>query len=123
MNLFTRTIGRFLFAIPFLVFGIVHFINAHGMSAMVPQWIPGGLFWVLITGVGMIAASFSIMIQKWDRIATLLLGIMLLIFVLTIHLPSLLDEPMAVMSDLLKDISLAGASLLYAGYIASKPSK
>jgi putative oxidoreductase len=113
-----KTIGRYLFALPFLIFGLLHFINAQGMAAIVPGWIPGHIFWIILTGLAMIAAAVSILIQVWDRQATILLGVMLLIFVLTIHLPNTINDPSGAMGDLLKDTALAGASWLYAGFIA-----
>ncbi len=118
MDVLTKTIGRFVFALPFLVFGLMHFMKAEGMTGMVPGFIPGGVFWVYLTGIALIAASVSMMIQKMDKLAGLLLGIMLLIFVLTIHLPLVIDGDQTAMSNLLKDMALAGGAWLYAGFAA-----
>jgi uncharacterized membrane protein len=107
------TIGRFLYAIPMAVFGIFHFINASSMAGMVP--IPGGAVWVYITGVALLAAAISIMIQKKASLATLLLAIMLLIFALSIHLPAVIGGDQNAMPNLLKDMALAGAALFMSG--------
>jgi putative oxidoreductase len=112
------TVGRILFAVPFAIFGLLHFMNADGMATMVP--FPPELVWVYVTGLAHILAALSIIIQKKTGLATLLLGIMLLIFALTIHLPGVLsgDEATMAMSmpGLLKDLSLAGAAF----YISSQ---
>jgi len=50
------TAGRFLYALPMAVFGIMHFMNGSAMSGMVP--IPGGVFWVYVTGAALV---FSIL--------------------------------------------------------------
>ena len=50
-------IGRFLLAIPMAVFGVLHFMAADNMAPMVP--IPGGVIWVYVTGVALIAAAVS----------------------------------------------------------------
>ncbi|MFW5725557.1 MAG: DoxX family protein [Bacteroidota bacterium] len=118
MDAWTRIAGRFIFAIPFLIFGLLHFIRPNAMTGMVPDFIPGGVFWVYLTGAAMLAASLSIMIQKVDKIASLLLGIMLLIFALTIHLPMAIDGDQSAMSGLLKDLALAGGAWIYSGYAA-----
>lgn len=118
MDVLTKTIGRFIFALPFLVFGVLHFMNSEGMAGMVPGFIPGGVFWVYLTGIALIAASLSMMVQKLDKLAGVLLGVMLLIFALTIHLPMVLDGDQSAMSNLLKDFSLGGAAWLYAGFVA-----
>lgn len=120
MDFTTKILGRFLFALPFIVFGLLHLVNAHGMVPLVPGWIPGQLFWVILTGLAMFAAGISFIIRIWDRLAGFLLGLMLLIFVFTIHLPLVMSEPMSAMGDLLKDTALAGAAWLYAGYIGKR---
>ncbi len=107
----TLTTGKYLFAIPFLVFGIFHFMDAQGMAGMVPGFIPGGVFWVYLTGAALIAAAVSVFIGKKTVLAMQLLALMLIIFVLTIHLPATLSD-MNAAPNLLKDLSLAGGALL-----------
>jgi uncharacterized membrane protein len=107
------TLGRLLYAIPFAVFGLFHFMKAEGMAQMVP--VPGGVFWIYLTGTAMIAASISIVIRKKSSLASLLLGALLLVFVLTIHLPMVLGGDQSAMGQLLKDLALAGASFYYSG--------
>lgn len=104
-------LGRYLFAIPIAIFGVFHFMNADAMSGMVP--LPGGVVWVYLTGVALILAAVSIIIRKHDRLASFLLGIMLLIFALSIHLPSVMDGNESSMPNLLKDIALAGGAFAY----------
>ena len=120
MNWLTRTLGRFLFAIPFAVFGLFHFMNANAMAAMVP--IPGGAIWVYVTGACLIAAAVSIIIGKKDKLATFLLGGFLLLTLLTVHLPLVMEDSMnqVAMTNLLKDLALAGAAWMYAGSIGAK---
>lgn len=113
-------LGKYLFAIPMLMFGIGHMGNANAMSGMVP--IPGGAFWVYLTGAALIAAAVSIAIGKMDKLATALLGLMLIIFALSIHLPGMMGsegmEQQAYMGNLMKDLSLGGAAWFYATNVA-----
>lgn len=108
MNISTLKIGRIIFAIPFLIFGLFHFMNTSAMAAMVP--IPGGVFWVYLTGVAHLAAAIAILINRYARLACQLLGVMLFIFALSIHLPSVIGGNMDSMTNLLKDIALGGAA-------------
>ena len=108
MNLSTLKLGRIIFALPFAVFGILHFMNASAMAGMVP--LPGGVFWVYLTGAAHLAAAISILTGKYARLACLLLGVMLLIFALSIHLPNLLGGDQQSMTNLLKDLALAGGA-------------
>ncbi len=116
MKLLTTTVARYVFAIPFGIFGLFHFINGSQMAGYIPSFIPGGVFWVYLTGVALLAACISIIIQKYTRWACLLLALMLIIFVLTLHLPGVFDEATRQMSmpQLLKDTALAGGALILA---------
>jgi len=114
MNFITTTLGRLLFAIPFAVFGIFHFANASMMKGWVP--FPPQIVWIYLTGTALIAASISMIINKKAKLASLLLGIMLLVFVLSIHLPAVLGGDQSAMTNLLKDTALAGAAFMYSGH-------
>ena len=112
-------IGRYVFAVPFGIFGLLHFMNASAMSGMVP--IPGGVFWIYLTGIALLAASVSIIIEKYARLACILLGVMLIIFVLSIHLPGVIGGEMQPnMSNLLKDLAMAGGAWILAGNYSSE---
>lgn len=121
MNDLLGKIGRYVFAVPFGVFGIIHFMNASAMAGMVP--IPGGVFWIYLTGAALIAASLSIIIEKYTRLACTLLGVMLIIFVLSMHLPGVMSgEMQPSMTNLLKDLSLAGGAWILAGNYSGQVS-
>jgi putative oxidoreductase len=114
-------IGRFLFALPFAIFGLNHFMHSQNMRTLVPPVFPGEAIWVYITGTALILAAVSIGLRKYIRQACTLLGIMLLIFVICVHAPGLTDEATMMMSmaGMLKDTALAGAAF----YIASTDDK
>ncbi|MFM1912601.1 MAG: hypothetical protein RIR51_439 [Bacteroidota bacterium] len=37
-------LGKYLFPIPFAVFGVLHLMNADAMAGMVPAYLPGVSF-------------------------------------------------------------------------------
>ena len=113
-------LGKYLFAIPLLIFGLFHFMGANDMAGMVP--IPGGAIWVYITGAGLIAAAISMFIGKLDKLATVLLALMLLIFVFAIHLGGAMEGNQASTANLLKDLAMAGGALMYANSMAKDDS-
>ena len=119
MNVLTTTVARVLFALPFAIFGISHFMNASAMAGVVPAWVPGGIAWVYITGLALIAASVSIITKRQGALACKLLALLLASFILTIHLPALGSSQMAII-NLLKDMALAGAALHFAGIFESE---
>lgn len=111
------TIGRILFAVPFAVFGINHFIMMDYYLGLLTSFIPLGPYTIVLTGIFLIAASISIIFKKYIRLTTILLAILLFFFIVTIHIPHLFtnaDKTITIIA-LLKDISLMGGSLMIAG--------
>lgn len=119
-------IGRILFAIPFAIFGINHFLMTDYYLGMLTSFIPLGPYTIILTGIMLIAASISIISKKFVKLSTILLAILLFIFIITIHIPHLFHETdkTATIIALLKDVSLMGGSLMIAGIYSEeeKPS-
>jgi uncharacterized membrane protein YphA (DoxX/SURF4 family) len=80
-------LGRWLFAIPLVVFGAQHFLYAKFVATLVPSWIPAHLFWAYFVGAAFVAAALSIAIGKYARLAAMLLGLMFILWVLVLHFP------------------------------------
>jgi uncharacterized membrane protein YphA (DoxX/SURF4 family) len=121
------TIGRILFAIPFALFGINHFLMLNYYLGMLTSFVPLGAYTIILTGIMMIAASISIITKVLVKFSTLLLAFLLFVFIITIHLPHLFidaDKTITIIA-LLKDISLMGGSLMIAGIYSEeeKPEK
>jgi len=76
--------------------------------------VPGpAILWVYLTGVAMVAAAISLFIGKQEKLGSGLLGVLLLIFALTIQLPMVMGGDQAAMPSLLKDLALAGAAFFF----------
>src|SRR5512133_1044661 len=89
-------LGRILYALPFAVFGINHFLMLDYYMGMLTSFIPLGAYTIIMTGLLMIAVSLSIITKKFVRQSTLILACLLFIFIVTIHIPHLLagtDKP------------------------------
>lgn len=113
------TIGRLLFGIPFAIFGINHFLFLNFYIGSVSSFIPLGPYTIILTGIFLIMASISIIINRYVRISAILLAIMLFIFIITIHIPGLFNPEtwQFALIELLKDTSLMGGSLMIAGMV------
>jgi len=121
MNAITGKVARIIYAVPFFVFGLFHFMKGPGMAGMVlPGW-PLATALVYVSGAGMILASISIIIDKYAKLATLLLAAELLIIIVAIHIPALGNAQTAQMSmlGLLKDLSRMGAALVISGVVGN----
>jgi putative oxidoreductase len=110
-------IGRVLFALPFAIFGINHFLMTDYYIGMLTSFIPLGAYTIILTGIMLIAASVSIIFKMYIKLTTLMLAGLLFFFIITIHIPHLIagiDNEITLIA-LLKDISLMGGSLMIAG--------
>jgi len=112
------SLGKYLFALPFLVFGIFHFMRAGEMAAMTPG---GSEILVYVTGVAHILAAISILIGKLDKLAAILLAVMLLLFIILVHVPAMENNPNE-MSAILKNVVMIGGALMYAHTLAQDNS-
>jgi putative oxidoreductase len=125
MNAFL-SLGRWLFAIPFSIFGLLHFMSAEQMAKfVVPSYMPAQEVWVFLSGAGLIAAAVSMVMGKYDKLAATLLAGMLLLLVIMVHLPAAMSGGIGAqigMSNLLKDLSLSGGAMMYALHYAKDKS-
>jgi putative oxidoreductase len=119
------TIGRILFAVPFALFGVNHFLMLNYYLGMLTSFVPLGAYTIILTGIMLIAASISIITKILVRFSTLLLAGLLFIFIVTIHIPHLFtdaDKTITIIG-LLKDISLLGGSLMIAGIYSEEENQ
>jgi uncharacterized membrane protein len=120
--------GRFLLALPMVIFGVQHFIFAAFVAVIVPPWIPWHFFWAYFVGIALIAAGVAIMVKREAWLAGLLLGAMILAFVILIHSRLLAQWPGDAfamspifgaypgrLNNACKDLGLSGAAFLFAG--------
>lgn len=121
MNAFL-SLGRWFFAIPFAIFGLFHFMNAEGMASRVPEYMPAKTIIIYIIGACLIAASASMLSGKYDKLASALLSIFLLLTVSLMYLQSAMNNDATAMAMLLKDLSLSGAAMMFAQHYATDRS-
>ncbi len=108
--------GPLCFAISMAIFGADHFVGAKFVATIVPSWIPGHLFWAYFVGFALVAAALSLATSIRWRLAAALLGIMIFIFVLTIHIPNLFAAPhdRTRLTILLRDLCLSAGAVAFA---------
>lgn len=111
-------LGRWLFVLPFLGFGILHFGPLEFSLPYVPPWLPFPAFWVYFVGVCFLAFTLSVVIKRGDQVAALLLALCLLLFVLLVHVPGAAGGDFMAVIAVLRDTAMAGAALMYAGRYA-----
>ena len=97
------TVARFFIGIPALFFGVEHFLHptfATGvpLQKVMPEWIPGRLFWAYLTGAVLIVSGGCLVANKKTREAATYLGLMILLLVLLEYLPMLIANPKDIVS-------------------------
>jgi len=110
-----RTIGRILLALPFVIFGINHFIMKDIFIGMLSSFLPNSAYTVFVTGAIMVISGIAIMIGKEVLLFCYILAGLLILFILTIHIPHLIENTNDVYLSLfamLKDIGLLGGLLV-----------
>ena len=116
-------LGRILFALPFGILGLNHFLMTDVFIGMMSSFIPGGAYTILVSGLLLIIASISIMLNKNIKIACFGLAALLFVFIATIHIPGLFNaDPKLVqlsLIELLKDTGLMGGAIMIAVYLDS----
>jgi uncharacterized membrane protein len=116
--------GRLFFAMPMGVFGTEHLVDTAEIAGLVPSWMPAHLFWTYLVGVALIAAALSITVKKYSKLAAMLLGSMLLLFVVLMHIPNILETHGARLfwAIALRDTAFSGGAFALAGSLSRKTS-
>jgi uncharacterized membrane protein len=105
-------IGRRLFGLCPVIFGLAHFGYAKFTASMVPAWLPAPLFWAYFTGAAHMAGGLALIAGVQTRLAATLLAAMYGSFALLLHLPRVIAAPDSRIewTMLLIAVSLAGAA-------------
>ncbi|CAN5644097.1 hypothetical protein BH11BAC3_BH11BAC3_33950 [soil metagenome] len=109
-------IAIYLLSIVLFVFGVFHFLHPHDLLIYVPSFIPGGIIWVYFVGAAFILVAISFLTNRMVKLSGYVLAILLILFILSIHLPNYLnagDKEMKQIAliNLLKDTAIVGFAL------------
>ncbi|AXY73178.1 hypothetical protein D3H65_03950 [Paraflavitalea soli] len=109
--------GEYGFALMLLIFGIDHLVYAEFVKTLVPAWIPGPLFWTYLTGIALAASGLSIFLHFKPKTVGLLLGVMLLIWLVTLHIPRAIMAPATdegnELTSVFQCLAFSGMAFLY----------
>lgn len=116
----TRTalrLGQWLFAISLVVFAAQHVIYDELSSNIIKPWMPWRMFWVYVAGAGFVATALAILTGRLARLATVLLAVQFLLFVLLIHVPDVIAgaNRMRDWTNIFIALSMSAASLILSG--------
>lgn len=112
-------LGKWLFILPFAVFGFLHFGPAEFTIQYIPDYLPVKIFWVYFSGTCLIAFAVSAVIKKLDKLASVLLALELILFVFLIHIPKAIEGDFVQFIGIFRDAAMAGAALIYGKFVAT----
>ncbi len=109
-----------------IIFGIYHFMKPDNLIVFVPEFLPGKKLLVYLVGLSFILAGIAFIAHKQVKLAGYLLALLLIIFVLTVHLPNYLhaasdDYKSMAFVSMLKDTALAAFALYIGSESANLP--
>jgi hypothetical protein len=84
--------------------------------AYVPAGLIGGIIWAYFVGAAFVLTGVSFMTNSYVKVTGYLLAALLIIFILTIHMPNFLNAGMKdtrqlALINMLKDLAITGFSL------------
>lgn len=116
-NKHAYTIGRVLFGLPFVVFGLNHFMMADAMTMLVPAFLPFAIFWVYFTGLILVVCGLAVMADRYRQYACYVLAVFLLLTMFSIHMIGMMSaDPAMAMVSFLKDMGLLGGCLMLSAW-------
>ena len=109
-------IGRILYSMIFIIFGLNHFFNLSGMAGYAAsKGVPAATVATIITGLLLVLGGLSVLLGYKSKIGSLLLVIFLIPTALIMHnFWAVQNEMQAAteMAHFMKNLALAGSALL-----------
>ena len=115
-------IGRRIFGMCLVVFGLAHLVYPAYTALLVPPWLPPSqICWVYVTAAAHIAAGLAISSGISARAAAVALTAMFVVFEIVIHVPTLFIDPHthAYWAENAINLALIGAAWVIAASLRS----
>jgi uncharacterized membrane protein len=112
-------LGRRMFAVAFIAFGLLQFLYGDFVPGRPPAWpsqFPGGAIWAYATGAGFVAAGLAILVGRSTTAAALSIAVLVFAWAVTRNTPIALADATfgGAWTRLGKAIALTGGALAIA---------
>src|SRR5580765_4128509 len=119
-------LGRVLFAIPLVVFGLQYLVHGHlaGGLPPLPPWTPGGVVSAYLAGCILLIAGILLLANQALRITAIAIGFVFLASVMILHVQHLHDVIYSGIdrTRALEPLALAGAAYALGALASSEKS-
>jgi hypothetical protein len=85
--------GQYLFAVSLLIFAVLHVKYNDYIQLLIPEWMPGHAFLSYVVVAGFLLSALSFFTGLKLPLASALLGIMYLLWVVLLHVPRTIHKP------------------------------
>jgi uncharacterized membrane protein len=69
--------GKIFVGLIMVIYGVEHFLYVDFVALLVPNWIPGHIFWTYFAGVALIGSGLAIILNIKLRLSAILLALMI----------------------------------------------
>jgi uncharacterized membrane protein len=118
-------IGRFFLPLMLVVFGIEHFIYPTFVVMIIPAYIPWKVFWTYFAGTALIAGGAGMLFRVYARLAALMSGIMMFLWVFLLHIPRAVADPRGSLGNewtsVFEALAYSGVAFILAALPVSNP--
>jgi uncharacterized membrane protein len=106
----------FILSVVLIIFGIFHLLYPRDLMVYVPVSLAGGIALPYIVGIAFILVGISFLTNQYVKFTSYVLAALLLIFILTIHLPNYMNAgnsevKQLALINILKDTAIMGFAL------------
>ena len=84
-------IAIYMLSVVLILFGIFHFMYPRDLMVYVPLSLVGGIKWAYVVGGAFVLVGLSFLTNQFVKITSYILVVMLIIFILTIHVPNYMN--------------------------------
>jgi uncharacterized membrane protein len=86
--------GSLFFCITIITYGCFHFVYPDLVLTLFPHWVPYQVFWTYFFGVALIMSGLAIVFHIKTRSVGIFMCAMLLMFLIIIHIPLAIADPL-----------------------------
>jgi uncharacterized membrane protein len=90
-------IAHGLFGLALIAFGFSHFVYLNMTAPLVPEWLPGPVFWAYFTGCAYLAAGIAIVTGFGARLGAVVAAVQITLITILVWGPMVLAGPMSAM--------------------------
>ena len=118
-------VGRIFLPVMLIVFGSDHFVYSAFVAMIIPAWIPGKLFWTYFAGAALISGGAGMLFRVYPRLAALMSGIMMFLWVFLLHIPRAMADPRGSLGNewtsVFEALAYSGVAFILAALPVSNP--